>query len=158
MIATALALNPYEIISNTLTNIVRWVLHQLGVEGIAATAVIVALAWLWWGYKLNALAGAGRSVAATIAQHAVVSAAVAIAVLLGLLYAGVIPGVDMQAAGALVSGAVDMLPLLVSGDALAGPAVAFWEAVGQLSKAVFGGAVEILDAGAAVSAEAVRSW
>lgn len=158
MIATALALNPYEIISNTLTNIVRWVLDQLGVEGIAATAVIVALAWLWWGYKLSALASAGRTVGATIAQHAVVSAAVAAAVLLGLLYAGVIPGVDMQAAGALVSGALDLIPLLISVDAVAAPVVTFGEAMGQLSKGVFGGAVEILDAGAAVSVEAVRSW
>lgn len=114
MIATALALNPYEIISNTLTGAVRWVLDQLGVEGIAATAVIVALAWLWWGYKLNAIAGAGRSVAATVAQHAVVSGSVASAVLLGLLYTGVIPGVDMQAANALVSGALEVVPLLVS--------------------------------------------
>jgi hypothetical protein len=144
MIATALALNPYEIISSTLTNIVRWVLDQLGVEGIAATAVIIALAWLWWGYKLNALASAGRSVGATIAQHALVSAAVAVAVLLGLLYAGVIPGVDMQAANALVSGALDLVPLLISVDGLAAPAVAFFEAMARLFEAVAGGWMEVV--------------
>jgi hypothetical protein len=108
--AVALALNPYEIISNTLTGVVRWVLTQLGIEGIAATAVIVALAWLWWGYKLSAFASAGRSVGATIAQHALVSGLAVCAVLLGLLYVGVIPGVDMQAANALVSAALEVLP------------------------------------------------
>jgi hypothetical protein len=110
MIATALALSPYEIISETLTGAVRWVLDQLGVEGVAATAVIVALAWLWWGYKLNAIASTGRSIGATIAQHALVSGLAVCAVLLGLLYTGVIPGVDMQAANALVSDALEALP------------------------------------------------
>jgi len=110
MTAAALALNPYEIISNTLTGAVRWVLDQLGVEGIAATAVIVALAWLWWGYKLSAFASVGRSIGATLAQHALVSGLAVGAVLLGLLYTGVIPGVDMQAANALVSGALEVVP------------------------------------------------
>lgn len=110
MIATALALNPYEIIAGALKSAVRWVLDFLGVEGIATTAVVVALVWLWWGYKLSTFASVGRSVGATIAQHALVSGLAVCAVLLGLLYAGVIPGVDMQAANALVSGALEVLP------------------------------------------------
>jgi hypothetical protein len=110
MIATALALNPYEIISGVLRDVVGWVLGQLGVEGVATGAVIIAIVWLWWGYKLSAFASVGRSVGATIAQHALVSAAATAAVLFGLLYAGVIPGVDMQAANALVSGALEVLP------------------------------------------------
>lgn len=144
MIATALALNPYEIISNTLTGAVRWVLDQLGVEGIAATAVIVALAWLWWGYKLSAFASAGRSVGATLAQHALVSGLAVCAVLLGLLYAGVIPGVDMQAANALVSGAIDVLPLLVSPGDLIGPIMALFEAFALLIDAMAGGLLEVV--------------
>lgn len=110
MIATALALNPYEIISETLTGAVRWVLNFVGIEGVAATAVIVALAWLWWGYKLSAFASAGRAVGRTVAEHVLVSIAVASALLLGLLYTGVIPGVDMQAASALVSDALGVIP------------------------------------------------
>ena len=106
----ALALNPYELISKTLTGIIRWLLNALGIEGIAATAVIVALAWLWWGYKLSALASVGRSAGATIAQHALVSGLAVCAVLLGLLYAGIIPGMDLQAARELVSAAVEVLP------------------------------------------------
>jgi hypothetical protein len=106
----ALSLNPYELISKTLTGLIRWVLNALGIEGIAATAVIVALAWLWWGYKLSALASVGRSAGATIAQHALVSGLAVCAVLLGLLYAGIIPGVDLQAARELVSAAVEVLP------------------------------------------------
>ena len=70
----------------------------------------IVLAWLWWGYKLSAFASAGRSVGATVAQHALVSGLAVCAVLLGLLYVGVIPGVDMQAANALVSGALEVLP------------------------------------------------
>ena len=110
MIATALALNPYEIISGVLRDVVGWVLGQLGVEGVATGAVIIAIVWLWWGYKLSAFASVGRSVGATIAQHALVSGLAVCAVLLGLLYAGVIPGLDMQAANALVSGAMEVVP------------------------------------------------
>ena len=110
MIATALALNPYEIISSLLRDVVGWVLGQLGVEGVATGAVIIAIVWLWWGYKLSALASVGRSAGATIAQHALVSGLAVCAVLLGLLYAGVIPGVDLQAARELVSAAVEVLP------------------------------------------------
>ncbi|WP_338740392.1 hypothetical protein [Haloplanus salilacus] len=108
--SVALALNPYEIISGLLRDVVGWLLNAAGIEGVATGAVIIAIVWLWWGYKLSALASAGRTLGATIAQHAVVSAAVAAAVLCGLLYAGVIPGVDMQAAGALVSGALEVVP------------------------------------------------
>jgi|GEM_PF-6649402 len=108
--AVFLALNPYEIISGVLRDVIDWGLTQLGIGGVATGAVLVALVWLWWGYKLTALASVGRSIGATIAQHAVVSVAVAAAVLLGLLYAGVIPGVDMQAAQALVSGALEVIP------------------------------------------------
>jgi len=140
-----LALNPYEIISGVLRDVVGWALDTLGVEGVATGAVIIAIVWLWWGYKLSALASAGRSVGATIAQHAVVSAAVASAVLFGLLYAGVIPGVDMQAAQALVSGALDLLPLLVSPtDRLAGPVVALFEGFAILIDAIAGGLVEAI--------------
>jgi hypothetical protein len=110
VIATALALNPYEIISGVLRDVVGWVLGQLGVEGVATGAVIIAIVWLWWGYKLSAFASVGRSVGATIAQHALVSGLAVCAVLLGLLYAGVIPGLDMQAANALVSGAMEVVP------------------------------------------------
>lgn len=108
--AVALALNPYDIIAGTLKGAVRWILNLIGVEGVAATAVIVALAWLWWGYKLSVIASVGRSVGRTLAQHALVSLAVTGAVLFGLLYAGVIPGVDLAAANALVSQALGVIP------------------------------------------------
>jgi len=144
VISTALALNPYEIISGLLRDVVGWILDAAGVEGIATGAVIVAIVWLWWGYKLSAFASAGRTVGATIAQHALVSGAVAAAVLLALLYAGVIPGVDMQAANALVSGALDLLPLLVSVTDVTGPIMALFEAFALLIDAVAGGLLEVL--------------
>lgn len=154
--AVFLALNPYEIISGVLRDVIDWGLTQLGIGGVATGAVLVALVWLWWGYKLSAVASAGRSVGATIAQHAVVSAAVAAAVLFGLLYAGVIPGVDLQAAGALVSGALDVLPLFISVD-VAAPVVAFFKGLGMLADAIVGGTWKMLSAGAQETLEAI-TW
>lgn len=82
-----------------------FVLEHVGLAGtVSAAAVISIVTYLWWGFKAKVLLDVLLSIGATVAKHALVSSVVFVVGLAALIWSGIIPGVDVDAAVQLLRG------------------------------------------------------
>jgi len=86
------------------------VVEQFGLTGlgVGVGTLMTAGLWLWWGVKLKAIVGVVGTVGRAATRHALVSVLFSAALLGTMLWTGIIPGVNLQAAIDVLSAGVDV--------------------------------------------------
>lgn len=104
-------LNPLDL----LRGVLEWGVQQFGLAGfgIGVGTLFTVGMWLWWGFKLRVILSVAGSLGRTLAQHALVSILVTALALVGMLWVGIIPGVNVNAAIDIGGDLVDALTEVV---------------------------------------------
>ncbi|MFC7177820.1 hypothetical protein ACFQL2_16300 [Halosegnis marinus] len=88
-------------------------LDTFGIVGVSAGALVSTAMLLYAGVRAHIVFGIVVELAGAAARHGAVSLVVTTAVFLGALFAGVIPGIDWQVLGGLVTELLGWLGSLV---------------------------------------------
>ena len=96
---------------DVLRGLLQFVVENFGLTGLGVgvgTLMTTGL-WLWWGFKLKAIVGLVATVGRSAARHTLVSVLFSAALFGMLLWTGIVPGLDTQAAVNVLGGVVDAL-------------------------------------------------
>ena len=96
---------------DVLRGLLQFVVENFGLTGlgVGVGTLMTAGLWLWWGFKLKAIVALVTTVGRSAARHALVSVLFSAALFGMLLWTGIVPGLDAQAAMNVLGGVVDAL-------------------------------------------------